>query len=781
MNTLDKKTAIQFEQLRQLYSENIIPLVNSAILALILAVMQRDVISSTVLVSWFSSIILIMVSRTILTLSYQRSSSRSKNRIYLWLLRFRLGILISAVVWGAAGFLLFPANEPQHQMFLLFTLAGLTAGAVTSYAADVVSALIFSVVVLTPIIIRLFLVGESLYLAMSLASTLYLGYLVINFRHNNRNISDNILLRLEAIDREATVKTSEEHYRLLLSYSPVGIFHYDTNFIITYSNTHFAEILNSSVESVIGLNIKAIKHQAVMPILSNALEGEIGIYEGHYIASFSTADVWISMTCAPFKNSKGVIVGGIGIVQDISERKIAEEKIKNLAFYDPLTGLPNRRFLQARLNQALATSANTERRGALLFLDLDHFKLLNDSRGHDIGDLLLKQVAERLSACLGENDFVARLGGDEFLVLIENLSEHPFEACAQTELVARNILISLNQLYFLDQYEYRNDSSIGIVIFNGHDHSQDELIKQADIAMYQAKKIGRNNLCFFNPLMQEAITARIEFEHDLRKAVENWQFYLYYQIQMNSSHHPIGAEVLIRWCHPQRGFVPPAEFIPLAEETGMIVPIGLWVLDSACAQLKLWQQEPLTRNITLSVNVSTKQFFQDDFVTQIQTIILNYGIKSSLLKLELTESVLVKSIEETIVIMDALIAIGIKFSLDDFGTGYSSLQYLKRLPLYQLKIDQSFIRDLAVDSDDQTIVRTIIAMADKLHLNVIAEGVETEEQRQFLQDNGCVNYQGYLFGKPLVLDDFEALLKQSLAPTDDSFSVITTADFSIDR
>ena len=759
MNNLDKKTAMQFEQLSQLYSVNIVPLVTSVILAAILAFMQRNVISPTVVYAWFSLITLIMVLRTILNLIYQRSSTASQSRTHLWLLRFRLGIVISGIIWGAAGFLMFPDDYPQNQLFLLFMLAGLIAGAVNSYAADIVSARVFSVLVLTPIIIRLSLVGESLYLAMSLASTLYLGYLMMSLRHINHNISENIALRLEATEREATVKTNEERYRLLLSYSPVGIFHYDTNLIITYSNTHFAGILHSSIENLIGLNMKHLKNKAIIPILSNTLKGEIGNFEGRYIATFSTADVWISMTCAPFQDNNGAIIGGIGIVQDITERKLAEEEIKKLAFYDPLTGLPNRRLLQNRLNLALASSAVSGRSGALLFLDLDHFKMLNDTRGHDIGDLLLKQVSKRLSSCLRECDIVARLGGDEFLVMIENLSVYSFEASVQAEMIANKILTTLNQIYFLEQFEYNNDCSIGVVLFNGQNNSQDELIKQADIAMYHAKKSGRNNLCFFNPLMQEAITARVEFEYDLRKAVENWQFYLHFQIQMNHSRQPIGAEVLIRWQHPKRGLVPPIEFIPLAEETGMILPIGLWLLNSACAQLKLWQENPLTRDMALSVNVSSKQFFQADFVTQVQSVILNYGIKPSLLKLELTESVLVKSIEETIMIMDALITTGIQFSLDDFGTGYSSLQYLKRLPLHQLKIDQSFIRDIAFDSDDQTIVRTIIAMADNLKLNVIAEGVETEEQLKFLHDNGCVNYQGYLFSQPVVIEDFEALLK----------------------
>ena len=650
MNNLDKKTAMQFEQLSQLYSVNIVPLVTSVILAAILAFMQRNVISPTVVYAWFSLITLIMVSRTILNLIYQRSSTASQSRTHLWLLRFRLGIVISGIIWGAAGFLMFPDDYPQNQLFLLFMLAGLIAGAVNSYAADIVSARVFSVLVLTPIIIRLSLVGESLYLAMSLASTLYLGYLMMSLRHINHNISENIALRLEATEREATVKTNEERYRLLLSYSPVGIFHYDTNLIITYSNTHFAGILHSSIENLIGLNMKHLKNKAIIPILSNTLKGEIGNFEGRYIATFSTDDVWISMTCAPFQDNNGAIIGGIGIVQDITERKLAEEEIKKLAFYDPLTGLPNRRLLQNRLNLALASSAVSGRSGALLFLDLDHFKMLNDTRGHDIGDLLLKQVSERLSSCLRECDIVARLGGDEFLVMIENLSVYSFEASVQAEMIANKILTTLNQIYFLEPFEYNNGCSIGVVLFNGQNNSQDELIKQADIAMYHAKKSGRNNLCFFNPLMQEAITARVEFEYDLRKAVENRQFYLHFQIQMNHSRQPIGAEVLIRWQHPKRGLVPPIEFIPLAEETGMILPIGLWLLNSACAQLKLWQENPLTRDMALSVNVSSKQFFQADFVTQVQSVILNYGIKPSLLKMELTESVLVKSIEETIMI-----------------------------------------------------------------------------------------------------------------------------------
>ena len=397
--------------------------------------------------------------------------------------------------------------------------------------------------------------------------------------------------------------------------------------------------------------------------------------------------------------------------------------------------------------------------GALLFLDLDNFKTLNDTLGHDVGDLLLQQVAERLKACVREGDTVARLGGDEFVVLLKNISEQAIEAATRVGVVGNKILTSLNQPYQLETHQYQITSSIGATLLNNHQSSIEELLKQADIAMYQAKTAGRNTLRFFDPQMQDTINIRVALERELRKALEQQQFQLYYQIQVDSSLRPLGAEALIRWLHPERGLVSPFHFIPLAEETGLILTIGQWVLETACAQLKLWQQDTLTRNLTLSVNVSAKQFRQVDFVAQVQAVVQRHAINPMRLKLELTESILLEQIEETIATMNALKEISVRFSLDDFGTGYSSLQYLKRLPLYQLKIDQSFVRDIAVDNSDQAIVRTIIAMAQTLNLNVIAEGVETEEQRQLLLQNGCNTYQGYLFGRPVPIVQFEAVLK----------------------
>src|SRR5450830_222855 len=532
---------------------------------------------------------------------------------------------------------------------------------------------------------------------------------------------------------------------------------------ITYANKKFCEISGYSHEELIGQD-HAILNSGYHPkgffkkMYQTVCNGEVWHDEvcnrakdGHFY--------WVDTTIAPYMGNDGKPQSYISIRTDISQRMAAEEKSNYLALYDSLTSLPNRRLLLDRLSQALASSARSGKDGALLFIDLDHFKTLNDTLGHDIGDMLLQQAAERLTASVREGDSVSRLGGDEYVVMLEGLSEQDIEAAAQAEAIGDKILIALNQPYQLDSHEHHSTASIGITLFNDHKSEIEELLKQADIAMYQAKKSGRNALRFFDPQMQESIHTRVDLERELRKALDKQQFHLYYQLQVNSSGHPLGAEALIRWIHPERGLVSPFHFIPLAEETGLILPIGKWVLETACAQIKEWQENEGTRRLTLSINVSAKQFHQADFVAQVQAAVQRHGINPMLLKLELTESMLLDNVDDTIATMGALKEVGIRFSLDDFGTGYSSLQYLKRLPLYQLKIDQSFVRDIAVDSSDQAIVRTIIAMAHTLNLNVIAEGVETEDQQSLLLNNGCLHYQGYLFGKPVPITQFDAALK----------------------
>ncbi len=464
---------------------------------------------------------------------------------------------------------------------------------------------------------------------------------------------------------------------------------------------------------------------------------------------------WLTITAVT--DTDGEVTHYIGVFTDITLRKAADEQIHQLAFYDPLTHLPNRSLLRDRLQQALKHSAHHKNHGAILFIDLDNFKILNDTRGHDIGDQLLVAVGKRFGACVRSGDTIARLGGDEFVVMLDDLSEDAQYAATAAQEVGGKILASINRPFHLHGFEYHCSASIGICLFCDEGMSMDDLLKHADTAMYQAKSSGRNVYRFFDPAMQHELEMRVSLETSMRHGLRNNEFRLHYQPQVDSSGRTTGAEALVRWQHPERGLVSPMAFIPLAEETGLIMPLGLWVLETACAQLAAWAGRVDTAHLTLSVNVSARQFRHADFVDQVLAVLDATGANPQNLKLELTESLLVDDVESTIVKMSALKAKGVRFSLDDFGTGYSSLAYLKRLPLDQLKIDQSFVRDILTNPNDAALARTIIVLAQQLDLSVIAEGVETVEQRDFLVGHGCLAYQGYLFGKPVPIESFDSL------------------------
>lgn len=462
-------------------------------------------------------------------------------------------------------------------------------------------------------------------------------------------------------------------------------------------------------------------------------------------------------------DDQGLMQSVFTINTNITERKAAADKIQYLAFYDPLTKLPNRTLLLDRLKHALNSCARNHLYGALLFIDLDNFKSLNDTLGHDIGDLLLVRIGERLKTCVRATDSVARFGGDEFVIMLENISASPTDAAVITKNIAEKVLNVLNQPLTLGEYEHQSSASIGITLFSDHERNVSELLKHADLAMYQAKAMGRNALRFFDPIMQSEVTSKVHLESDLRLSLIKNQLSLHYQPQVNDAGVIIGAEALLRWHHPDRGMVSPAMFIPIAEETRMILPIGHWVLENACAKLVQWAKSSKTAKLTLAVNVSMRQFRQTDFVEQVFAILDRSGIDSSRLKLELTESLFAENLDDIIQKMHKLKERGICFSLDDFGTGYSSLSYLKRMPLDQLKIDRSFVRDILEDANDATIAFSIIGLAQSLGLEVIAEGVETDSQRDFLYKSGCNLFQGYLFSQPLASEAFEAYLKgQSL-------------------
>jgi diguanylate cyclase (GGDEF)-like protein/PAS domain S-box-containing protein len=561
-----------------------------------------------------------------------------------------------------------------------------------------------------------------------------------------------------AADQLAAAQQSEARFRGLTELSSDWYWEQDTEYRFVRIDGDMASESGMSADRFIGLTrwnsgvegVSAAQwaaHRAALDARETFHDFEMG--RRHPDGSL----MWISISGAPIFDGQGMFRGYRGTGRDITARRQAEADIERLAFFDALTGLPNRRLLIDRLTQAVASSARHGSFGALLFIDLDNFKVLNDTRGHHMGDELLKQVALRLSDCVRSVDTVARLGGDEFVVMLEDLGNVEVDAAAQAEAIGKKILTTINKHFVLGDQAHHSSPSIGVTLFFNQQQSVDELLQRADLAMYQSKAAGRNTLRFFDPVMQAAASARAVLEIDLRHALQHQEFSLHYQPVVDERSSITGVEALLRWHHPQRGMVSPAEFIPVAEQAGLIIPLGQWVLQAACAQLVAWNGSAATRKLSMAVNVSARQFRHPDFTEQLLDLLRESGANPYRLKLELTESMLLSDFDDVIVKMGELRSIGVNFALDDFGTGYSSLSYLKRLPLDQLKIDQSFVRDVLTDPNDAAIARTILSLAHSLDLSVVAEGVETAGQRDFLLKIGCKAFQGYFFGRPVAVQD----------------------------
>ena len=557
---------------------------------------------------------------------------------------------------------------------------------------------------------------------------------------------------------------ANQRSRILLQNASDGVHIIDGAGNVIEASDAFCRMLGYAHADVIGMNVS--KWDACLPdhelqagLARLLASSEVHTFESAYRRKDGSV-VPVEVSAFPLEvDGKTVLFNS---ARDISARKSSEAAVRKLAYFDPLTGLPNRRLLMERLEFALEACVRDKRMGALLFIDLDNFKAVNDTVGHDEGDRLLEQVAAILGHCVRKDDTVARLGGDEFVVMLEDLSADPIEAIGQAEAIGNKILQALHKRFELGSSEHRVSASVGVTLFGDHPGERvEEPLKRADMAMYQAKLAGRNALCLFDPKMQADVRARAAVEAGLWEALEQHQFVLHYQPQIAADGAVVGAEALVRWQHPERGMVPPAEFIPLAEESGLILRLGRWVLETACAQLAAWAADPQRAHLTIAVNVSARQFRQDDFVSEVVDVLARSGANPARLELELTESSLVIDVEKVVAKMDALKARGVGFSLDDFGTGYSSLAYLKRLPLDQLKIDQGFVRDILIDPNDAAIARMIIVLAENLGLGVVAEGVESEAQREFLAQQGCRTYQGYLFSRPLAVAELETFLAKA--------------------
>lgn len=577
-------------------------------------------------------------------------------------------------------------------------------------------------------------------------------------------MGERLFVVVSVVDISRRKRAEEEQRVAAIAFeSQSGMMVSDPQGVILRVNQAFIRLTGYSAAEAIGRTPRMLRSGRHSPAFYREMWATI-IGKGHWQGqiwnrrkSGKIYSEWLTITAV--KNSAGKVTHYVSTFSDITQNSEAEAQIHRLAYYDALTQLPNRRLLQDRLGQALATSSRNGLYGAILFLGLDNFKTVNDTRGHDTGDQLLVEVTRRLRLAVREGDTVARLGGDEFVVLLEELSADAEDAAGLAKQVGEKLSVATSQPCQVNGSELHCTASIGIGLFCMHETVED-LLKHADLAMSHAKTSGRNALRFFDPAMQARLDKRSALETELRKALKQGQFQLHYQPQIGTTDRVVGAETLLRWLHPQHGLVAPADFIPLAEDTGLILPIGHWVLETACAQLEKWAADERTRELMLAVNVSASQFRQADFVDQVKEVLDASGANPERLKLELTESLVLDNVEDAIEKMRRLKTLGISFSMDDFGTGYSSLAYLTQLPLDQLKIDRSFVLNLPDNVNDGIIAKTIITMGRSLSLDVVAEGVETEGQREFLERHGCHTYQGYLYSKPLPIRQFEELLKQ---------------------
>jgi diguanylate cyclase (GGDEF)-like protein/PAS domain S-box-containing protein len=776
----DIEAEVQRQKTALLYRSSAIVLGVSVVNASVLACVNTTLHAPAELAFlWWISFVIITAGRYLLTRRFF-AASPDAAAAPAWRRRHIVGTAIAATAWGA-GTVLFVWHAPDGaRLFTGLVMAGMVAGAVPTLAPVPAAFRTFTYPVLVPLAAVILLQADSL-LGWAFGSmiVIFLAGILLSTRYLHEMLDVSIRLGLtqgrvaaqleqardtaeaalaERKRAEVTLQASEERSRIILQYSPTGIMHYNNELVVTYCNDSIARMLQVRRQELLGFDMKTLKDQRVVPALRAAIDGKEGAYEGEFILGHNEARIWVALSCIPFRSDLGRGEGGIAFVEDITDRRRSEDEIRNLAYFDPLTRLPNRRLMLDRLGHAMTAGNRSREFGALMILDLDHFKSINDTQGHDVGDRLLLEVAQRLTACVRQGDTVSRLGGDEYVILLEGLGENEQAAAANAEIVAEKIRLAIGLPYVLggSENEYFNTTSIGLTFFCGQGDAAEILLKQADLALYQAKGAGRNAIRFFNPAMQLAIETRTSLAGALRRGLDKGEFRLHYQPQVDRNGRLTGAEALIRWLSADQGLISPAQFIPLAEESGLIVFIGQWVLDTACAQLKAWSRDTHTRDLRLSVNVSARQFHQPDFVNQVRQSLLASGADPARLKLELTESVVLDNVDTVVSRMRQLNALGVGFALDDFGIGYSSLSYLKRLPLDQVKIDQSFVRDIPGDPNDAAIVRAILAMSHSLGLDVIAEGVETEEQRDFLAQHNCQGYQGYLFSKPLPIEEFEA-------------------------
>lgn len=750
---------IRLEQVRLLYHNSTSSILLSFFGGLLLCWTQWAVTSHAAIGAWLALFFIVYIVRGFLIFQYRKNNiaHRSLDR---WHNRFVITTYIVGGLWGAASLFFFPLNSQLHQAIFFIIITGMTASAVSALSASLATVIGFLSLALLPLMAKMLLIGSTESYYLGLLVTIFWLVNLFNARKIHASIHDNIRLRLQGAERERILSTSEERYRHIFNNAPLGIFHYDTDAVVIDANDTFINIIETTRDFLIGFNmLTMMKDQKMLRVIKKALETGEGYFEGDYTTITSGKTTPIRIFFKAIRSSDETIIGGVGIVEDFTERKRAEQQIKYHATYDSLTGLPNRRLLLNQLKNEISRARRHSHHGALLFIDLDNFKTINDSLGHSVGDKLLTLVAARIKEFIRLEDSAARMGGDEFTIILTHLNAAVESAANKAREIAEELSLCLSNPCQIEGQTLHITPSVGVSLFPKEGAGADEILKQADTAMYRAKAAGRNEIRFFLPSMQEAANERLRLSTELRQALDCNEFAIYYQPQVEQSGNIIGAEALLRWHHPERGVVPPGLFLRIAEETGLMIEIGRWVLQIACRHIKEWTESGLLKDaIVVAVNISGKEFAAPDFIDGVASVLQETGASPDHLGIELTEGSLVSTGDDIVSKITRLRKMGIKFSVDDFGTGYSSLSYLKKLPLNTLKIDRSFVNDIQDAEHDVVLVDTIIMMTQNLGLDVIAEGVETEDELRYLAERGCNTYQGYYFSRPVPVEKFTTML-----------------------
>ena len=707
---------------------------------------------------WITFMLLAYGQKLYLVTKFQKNAFNALHATK-WLVHFNISTLLCGLAWGSASLIVFPHNNTLLQALLALVLAGISAGSLIAYAIRTSTALAFvgGIAVLT---IPAFLIQDSPYAKeIILLTSFFVVFVSMASKNLAQGLLDNIALRIKADTQSKAISDLSQRQSLHMEHTPMGVIEWDADLNITSWNNACTSIFGYQYHEVVGKHISFLMPDLEDLSPDNALRlllTEEAIQNNLKKITHKNGEaIFCEWHNTVLKGSDKKIIGLASLVQDKTAFIKTQSKIHQLAYYDALTNLPNRGLLLDRLNQALSFCERSQSYGMVVYINIDHFKSINDARGHAAGDHLLITIANRLQKTARKQDTVARIGGDEFVLVFSDIGKTDIEAQIFSRKIMDKLIKSIRMPVDYDHFQHNSSASIGVCIFKGVAISADELVRRADMSMYISKQQGRNRFQYYDETMQPKYDYQQELKNDLDSALANNEFQLYLQGQFNQESNYIGAEVLLRWQHPIHGLVSPLDFIPLTEESGLIVPIGSWVLHQACALLKQWEASPVTNKLTLSVNVSAIQFNQISFINEVESALQSSACNPALLCLELTESAVVNSVEDIVYKMNYLSSMGISLSIDDFGIGYSSLSILKRLPLNELKIDKSFIHDIIKSSSVGTIAQTILQMGKNLNLHIVAEGVETEHQKQYLDNNGCEVFQGYLLGKPCCIKDFE--------------------------